>query len=111
MIICITAQGPTLDTPAEERFGRAPYYIFIDTDSNGIEAHENRFAAGAGGVGPKAAQLLIDRGVKALISGQVGGNANEVLTAADIAMYSYRGNGTARDAYEHFKNNALMRTG
>jgi predicted Fe-Mo cluster-binding NifX family protein len=111
MKICITAQGPTLDAQAEERFGRAPYYIFIDTDSNGIEAHENQFAAGAGGVGPKAAQLLIDRGVKALISGQVGGNANEVLAAAGIAMYSYRGNGTARDAYEQFTKNTLKRAG
>ncbi len=111
MKICITAQGPTLDAPAEERFGRAPYFILIDTDSNTIEAHENQFAAGAGGVGPKAAQLLIDRGVKALVSGQVGGNAHEVLVAAGIAMYAYRGNGTVRDAYGQFKENTLKRTG
>lgn len=111
MKICITAQGPTLDAKAEERFGRAPYFIFIDLDNEGIEVLENQFAAGAGGVGPKSAQLLIDRGVKALISGQVGGNAREALVAAGIAMYSYRGNGTARDAYEQFKNNTLERTG
>ena len=111
MKICITAQGPTLDAPAEERFGRALYFIFIDTDTDVIEAHENQFATGAGGVGPKAAQLLIDRGVKALISGQVGGNAREVLVAAGIAMYTYPGHGTVQDAFEQWKNHALGRTG
>lgn len=111
MKICITAQGPTLDSPVEERFGRAPYFIFIDTDTSNIDTQENNFAAGAGGVGPKAAQVLIDRGVKALISGQVGGNAREVLVAAGIGMYTYRSNGTVRDAYEQFKKNTLNRAG
>jgi predicted Fe-Mo cluster-binding NifX family protein len=111
MMICITAQGRTLDTPAEERFGRAPYFIIIETETSAFEALENKFAAGAGGVGPKAAQLLIDRGVKALVSGQVGGNAREVLIAADIAMYAYRGNGTVRDAFEQFLKNILKRVG
>lgn len=111
MKVCITAQGPTLDAPAEERFGRAPYFIFIDTDTDAIEAHENHLASGAGGVGPKASQQLIDHGVKALVSGQVGGNARDVLVAAGIAMYAYDGNMTVRDAYEQFKKNTLKRTG
>jgi predicted Fe-Mo cluster-binding NifX family protein len=107
MKICITAKGTTLDSPTEERFGRAPYFIILDSESGAFEAIRNPFAEGEGGVGPKAAQLLIAQGVKALVSGQVGGNAREVLAAAGIAMYSYRAGGPVRDAFDRFTKNTL----
>ena len=84
MKICITAQGATLDSPVEERFGRAPYFIIVESETGSFEAMQNPYANGAGGVGPKAAQILIAHDVKALISGQVGGNAREVLVAAGL---------------------------
>lgn len=111
MKICITAQGTTLDSPVEERFGRAPYFICIESETGGYEAVENSAAAGSGGVGPKAAQILVRRGVNALISGQVGGNARDVLSASGIAMYVYRGGGTVRDAFNLFRDNALEHAG
>ena len=111
MKICITAQGPTLDAPAEERFGRAPYFMIIDTETGAFEAIENQVAGATGGVGPKAAQLLIARKVGALVSGMVGGNAREVLLAAGIQMYTYRAGGSVKDALEQFKSNKLERTG
>jgi len=111
MKLCITAQGTTLDAPTEERFGRAPYFIILDSESGSFEAIRNPFAEGGGGVGPKAAQLLIARGATALISGQVGGNAREVLAAAGIAMYTYRAGKTVGDAVDQFMKNALERSG
>jgi predicted Fe-Mo cluster-binding NifX family protein len=111
MKICIAAQGPTPAALAEERFGRAPYFIIMDTDTKSFEALENRFAEAYGGVGPKAAQLLIAHGVEALISGQVGGNAREVLSAAGIAIYAYRGGGSVMDALEKFIGKRLERAG
>lgn len=109
MKICITAQGATLDSPVEERFGRAPYFIIIDHETGAIDAIENPYADGAGGVGPKAAQILIAHDIKALISGQVGGNAREVLVAAGIAMYTYRTGGSVKDALDQFTKNTLVR--
>ncbi len=111
MKICITAQGPTPASRTEERFGRAPYFIIMDTETRAFEALENRFAGASGGVGPKAAQLLIAHGVGALVSGQVGGNAREVLVAAGIAMYVYRTGGTVMEAFEEFIGNRLERAG
>jgi predicted Fe-Mo cluster-binding NifX family protein len=111
MKICITSQGSTLDTLIEERFGRAPYFMIIDTETGSAEAIENRFAEATGGVGPKAAQLLIAHDVKALISGMVGGNAREVLVAAGIRMYTYRAGGTVKDALDQFTGNKLERSG
>jgi predicted Fe-Mo cluster-binding NifX family protein len=107
MKICITSQGSTLDALAEERFGRAPFFIIVDTETESFEALENQFAGGSGGVGPKAAQLIIAHEVKALVSGMVGGNAHEVLQAAGIQLFVYRAGGTVRDALEHFNKKTL----
>lgn len=107
MKVCITSQGPTLESPTEERFGRAPFFIIIETENGSHEAVTNPFTAGAGGVGPKAAQILIANNVKALVSGQVGGNAREVLAAAGIAMYTYRAGGSVKDAFDQFTKKTL----
>jgi len=107
MKICITAKGTNLDAGTEERFGRAPYFILIESGIGSFEAISNPFADGGGGVGPKAAQVLIANNVKALVSGQVGGNAREVLAAAGIAMYTCRAGGSVRDAFDRFSKNTL----
>ncbi len=110
MKVCITSQGPTLESPTEERFGRAPFFIIIETENGSHEAVTNPFTAGAGGVGPKAAQILIANNVKALVSGQVGGNAREVLVSAGISMYACKAGGSVKEAFDQFMNNALLRT-
>ena len=111
MKVCITAQGATPDALIDERFGRAPYFILMDTASGTWEALSNPFAAGGGGVGPKAAQLLIAHGAKALITGQVGGNAQEVLVAAGISIHTTTGSKTARQACEEFEKSPCMDPG
>jgi predicted Fe-Mo cluster-binding NifX family protein len=107
MKICFTAKETTLDAQTEERFGRAPYFILVESETGAFEAIANPFADGGGGVGPKAAQVLIANNVRALVSGQVGGNAREVLAAAGIAMYTCRAGGSVRDAFDQFKNKTL----
>jgi len=104
MKVCITAQGATPDALIDERFGRAPYFIFMDTVTGISEAFANPYAGGGGGVGPKAAQLLIEHGAKAVITGQVGGNAQEVLVAAGISIHTVTGSKTVRQAFAEFGN-------
>ena len=87
MKLCFTAKGATLDSLSEDRFGRAPYFIIVESENGSFEAIPNPYADGAGGVGPKAAQVLIAKDVKALISGQVGGNAREVYLSVKIRNY------------------------
>jgi predicted Fe-Mo cluster-binding NifX family protein len=111
MKICITAKGTTLDALTEERFGRAPYFIVVESENGSFEAIKNPYADIMGGVGPKVAQLLIARDIKALVSGQVGGNAQEVLAAAGIEMYTYRVGGSVKDALDQFTKNTLARSG
>lgn len=111
MKVCFTAKGTTLDALMEERFGRAPYFILVEIENGSFEAIQNPFADGGGGVGPRAAQILIANNVKALVSGQIGGNAQEVLAAAGISMYMDRAGGSVKDALDQFTKNMLARSG
>jgi predicted Fe-Mo cluster-binding NifX family protein len=107
MKICITAKGVTPAAMVEERFGRAPYFIIMERENRTFEAIKNPFAAEAGGVGPRVAQLLISHKVDALVSGLVGGNVQAVLTAAGIDMYTYKAGGSVMDAFEQCKKGTL----
>ncbi len=109
MIVCITSKGPGPDDLAEERFGRSPYFLFRDTEGGEWISVANRFADAAGGVGPRAAQVLIDKGARVLITGNIGGNALAVLQAAGIEIYLYRENGTAGDAFQKYTAGQLRK--
>jgi len=98
MIVCITARASGTDAPAEQRFARAPYFVFVDTETGKSESVENPLIDAAGGVGPRAVQMLSDHGATVLITGQVGGNAARALQAGGIKVYAYRGSGSVADA-------------
>jgi len=84
MKIAISATGTGPDDRADLRFGRAAYFVICDTESGGREAVDNGATAAAHGAGIRAAQTIVDKGVKTVITGSVGPNAMEVLTAAGV---------------------------
>jgi predicted Fe-Mo cluster-binding NifX family protein len=64
----------------------------------------------AGGAGIQAAQFVVERGAKAVISGNVGPNAFGVLQAAGVPVYTF-GGGTVRQAVEAYKAGKLSSAG
>ncbi len=106
MRVVVTASGPDLDAPVDPRFGRAQYFIFVDTETLEFEAVTNPFVAAVGGAGIQAAQLVANRGVQAVISGAVGPNAYQTLSAVGVPIYQAPG-GTVRQAVEAFKAGQL----
>lgn len=88
MKICISSKGNSMDSIMDPRFGRAAYFVIADTNSMESEIIENSAAASGGGAGVTSGQLMSDKGVEALITGNVGPNAMNVLKAADIEIYS-----------------------
>jgi len=98
MIVGITARAAGTDAPVEQRFGRAPYFVFVDTETGKSESIENPLVDAAGGVGPRAVQMFSEHGATVVITGQVGGNAARALEAGGIKAYAYRGNGSVADA-------------
>jgi predicted Fe-Mo cluster-binding NifX family protein len=89
MKMCIPARGPGLDAEVDDRFGRAPYFVFYDTESKEAESIKNPVPGGQDGVGPEAAQILEKNGVKFLVIPRIGGNALFALKAAGIRVLLY----------------------
>ena len=102
MKICITSSGQTLDDSMDPRFGRCQYFIIADTDNGQLEAIQNSAATSGGGAGVKAAQLVANKGVDAVLTGNVGPNAYDTLTAAGIKIVVGLTGITVRQAVEGF---------
>jgi predicted Fe-Mo cluster-binding NifX family protein len=116
MKIVVSANGTDLDAQASPVFGRCPAYIFVDVEAAdedhplAFEAVDNPALGAAGGAGIQAAQFVVERGAKAVISGNVGPNALGVLQAADVPVYAF-GGGTVRQAVEAYRAGKLSAVG
>lgn len=107
MKIVVTAQGPTLDSAVDPRFGRARHLLLVDPQTMQTTAHDNRQNLNAPqGAGIQAAQAVHDLGAGAVVTGHVGPKAFATLRAAGIAVY-LGASGTVRDAVEQFRSGRL----
>lgn len=68
-------------------FGRAPYFLFYNTENKKTEILENLSAEAQGGAGIKAAQFVVDNNADVLITIRCGENSADVLKAAEIEIY------------------------
>lgn len=87
MKIAIPVNEKSMDGGACISFGRTPYFLIYDTASKESIFLNNSAAASQGGAGIKAAQMIVDNKVGALLTPRCGKNAAEVLNAADIKLY------------------------
>ncbi|MDP8221736.1 MAG: NifB/NifX family molybdenum-iron cluster-binding protein [Candidatus Lernaella stagnicola] len=88
MIIAVTSTGPTLEDAVETRFGRCAYFLIIDTDSMAFEVIGNPNVAAGGGAGIQSAQLMADKDVEIVLTGNCGPNAFQTFGAAGIQVIS-----------------------
>ncbi|MHB1153132.1 MAG: NifB/NifX family molybdenum-iron cluster-binding protein [Eubacteriales bacterium] len=108
MIICITSGGNTIESNLDARFGRCSYFVIIDLKTNTQSIIENEAGNSGGGAGISSGQFMIEKGVEAVITGNVGPNAMKVLEAASIEIY--RGeNTTVKDNLDKYKAGLLKK--
>lgn len=106
MSIAVSAEGVDLEAAVDPRFGRCPQYVFVDPETLDFEAISNAAAAEFGGAGVRAAELAIKHGAEAVITGNVGPNAQRVLEAAGVPIY-LMSDGTVGEAIEAYLGNRL----
>ncbi len=109
MKICITSQGDNLDAQVDPRFGRCPYFIIADTETSEFEAIQNPNVNGMGGVGVQAGQLIFEKQVKAVLTGNVGPNALQTLQSGEIEVISGV-SGKVKEAIEKHKKGEFKLT-
>lgn len=106
MKVCVTAQGDNLDAPVDPRFGRCQYFVIVDPDTLQYEAVVNPNVDARGGAGIQSGQIMAEKGVEAVVTGNVGPNAYQTLTAVGISVITGAA-GTVKQAIEKFKNGEL----
>jgi len=106
MRVVVTADGADLDSRASPVFGRCLVYCFVETETMALEAVENPARDASGGAGIQAARFVVDRGAQAVLTGNMGPNAFNVLRAASVHVYQVSA-GTVRQAVQAFKAGGL----
>jgi predicted Fe-Mo cluster-binding NifX family protein len=86
MKIAVSSTGKTLDSGVEARFGRCPYFLIVNPTTLEFEAVANASAEQGGGAGIQSAQLIAEKGVSTVLTGNCGPNALKVLEKAGIQV-------------------------
>lgn len=108
MRVVVTAKESSIDSPVDQRFGRARYLIVVDTETGATEAHDNEVNLNAlQGAGIQTAQNIAQLKVEAVLTGHVGPNAFRTLSAAGVAAYTGL-QGTVAQALDDLRKGALI---
>ena len=107
MKVAITAQGPDLTSQVDPRFGRAKSFVVLETDTDEFSVHENTQNINAAqGAGIQAGRTVVDLGVEAVVTGNIGPKAFATLQAAKVKVHP-GATGTVKEALEKFKAGEL----
>lgn len=109
MKIAISATQPNLDSDIDPRFGRCQYFVIVETDTMAFEGIPNTNIETSSGAGINTAQMVVDKGVQAVITGNVGPKASQVLESAGIQMVTGV-SGSVRAAVDAFQSGSTPET-
>lgn len=100
MKVAITVTNSTGSPILEPRFGRAPFFLILDTESNEIAYMENSATEESHGAGVMAAQTLSDAGVTLAVSGKYGPNGYRALQQMGIDCYVFGSLSTVEEIHQ-----------
>jgi len=111
MKIAITSYGKDLSSKTDRSFGRAKWFVLMDTETGAFEAHSNEQNVNAAqGAGIQAAQNVANLGAEVVLTGNVGPNAFRTLSAASIGIFIVKADMTVEQALSEWKEGKLQET-
>jgi predicted Fe-Mo cluster-binding NifX family protein len=111
MRIAVTSTGNELISDMDPRFGRAKYFVIVNSQTLEYEIAENKQNLNLPqGAGIQAAKTIVDHNVEVLISGNCGPKAFDVLNAAGIKVVT-GAKGRVIDAITQYKSGELKTVG
>ena len=87
MRLAIPVDEQSMESSVCPSFGRTPYFLFYNTVTKESYFLDNSAVASQGGAGIRAAQVVADNGVNALLTPRCGENAEEVLRKSEVFIY------------------------
>jgi predicted Fe-Mo cluster-binding NifX family protein len=105
MKIAISSTGPDLQSQVDPRFGRCQYLVYYDSETGTWTAEPNTNMSAAGGAGIRTAQSVLNAGAEAVITGNIGPNAMQVLSGQAKVYTGF--SGTVEQAVQALKENTL----
>jgi predicted Fe-Mo cluster-binding NifX family protein len=110
MRIAVTSMGNELISDMDPRFGRAKYFVIVDSDTLEYDVAENKQNLNLPqGAGIQAAKAIVDQKADVLISGNCGPKAFQVLNAAGIKVVT-GAQGRVIDAITQYNSGQLEAT-
>jgi len=110
MKIAISSTGESLESEVDVRFGRCPYFLFVEIEDKKIKkfkAIENEARKQGGGAGITAAEIVGNEKVEAVITVNIGPRAFDVLGQLGIEIY--QGEGKIKEVIEQFIERKLTK--
>lgn len=88
MKIAISASEKSMTSSVDPRFGRANYFLIYDLENNNYQFIDNvQNLNAASGAGIQSAQNVINQNIEALITGNCGPKAFNVLNMSGVKVY------------------------
>ena len=109
MKVAVSSYGKDLNSQIDPRFGRCAYFLIVNTDDMSFEAFENKGVSLSSGAGIEAAQFVISKGAKAVITGNCGPKAAQTLSTAGMELFTGHTDSVI-NALEKYRNTDLIST-
>jgi len=107
MKVAVSASGPDLEALVDPRFGRATFFLIVDTDNLEFEVVPNPVNMQAPhGAGVQSAGLVARQRPAAVLTGNCGSKAFQTLQAAGIQVI-VGVTGIVRDAVQSYRTGKL----
>lgn len=110
MKIAVSSTDKNIESNVSDVFGRCPYFIIAEIKDQKIEkteAIENENTDRVNGAGISTAQLMAEKNVNAVITGNVGPRALDVLKQFNIEIYF--GEGVVKNVLQEFIDGKLKK--
>ena len=107
MKVAVTSTGALLSSQVDLHFGRARYFLLVDTESSSFTVRDNAETLSTPHhAGMQGAGMLIGLGAKAVITGHIGPKAFRTLQAGQISVYTVT-SGSVREAIKRLEAGQL----
>ena len=87
MKIALPVSAKSMNADLYDSLGRAPFFLLYNLNTKETDYLDHRAVAEQGASGIRAAQVLADNGVRAVITPQCGKNAEKILRNSEVLVY------------------------